>query len=202
MIRATSRMLHPRGRLLPDHYPRGYERVVELRDGRVITLRPIVPSDLEDLRRAVAEADPDTLRSRFLGGRPPESDEEFTRLVAVDYDRRFAIVARSDDGAGIGIARYEAIGDGTEAEVAVAVDPAWRRVGVATALLHLLGEAAVDNGIERFDVEFVLANVDVGALLAESHLPMVLRRRNGVGEAQVDLTALVGDQVEECAAEG
>jgi GNAT superfamily N-acetyltransferase len=182
--------------LLPDGYPRGYERRVVLRDDREVDLRPIIPGDLDELRQALAEADPDTIRNRFLGGRPPQTDEELLHLVTVDYDQRFAVVARAE-GRGVGIARYEASADGKSAEVAVAVDPAWRRVGLASAMLQLLGEAAIEHGIERFEVEFVLANVDVGTLLKESRLPVVLHRHDTTAEAVVDLTAVLGEYRED-----
>lgn len=45
-------------------------------------------------------------------------------------------------GQGIAIARYEPVDERT-AEVAVAVDPAWRRAGPATAMVGLLARAAL-----------------------------------------------------------
>ena len=188
MIGAHRPQLRP-GLRVPEGYSRQYEREVTLDDGRVAYLRPVVPDDLNELRNAVAEADAETLRQRFLGGRPPSSDKEFHDLVHVDYDRRFAVVALSESRRGIGIARYEAAEDGNRAEVAVAVDPGWRRVGLATALLQLLGEAALDHGIETFTVVFVVDNVDVSSILRESHLPVVLRRTNGLIDASVDIAA-------------
>ena len=188
MTRTRRPVLHPRLRA-PLGYPRGYERTSTLSDGRVAHLRPIVPDDLDALRTAVAEADADTLRNRFLGGRPPASEEEFRRLVRVDYDRRFAVVALSPSHRGIGIARYEAAEGSDRADVAVAVDPGWRRVGLATALLTLLGEAALDNGIDQFSVDFLVENVDVASIMEQSHLPVAVRQRGAVAEAEVDIGA-------------
>lgn len=173
----------------PSGYSQRYERSTTLEDGRVVHLRPIVPDDLDELRNAVAEADSASLHDRFLGGRPPSTDEEFQRLVCVDYDRRFAVVALSQSGRGVGIARYDAADGGTRAEVAVAVDPGWRRVGLATALLRLLGEAAIDHGIDTFTLLFVVDNVDVSSIMRESHLPFVLHRSQDVIEAEVDIGA-------------
>ena len=189
--------LHPRGRRVPSAYPRRFEREVMLADGRTVNLRPIVPADIDELRRAVAEGDPQTLHDRLLGGRPPQTDEEFTKLVTVDYDRRFAMVALTPDRHGVGVARYEASPGGRSAEVAVAVDPQWRHVGLATALLRLLGEAALGNGITRLTAEFLRANVDVGALLADARLPIVVRLEDEVAVAEIDLTAAIGEVVRE-----
>lgn len=188
---ATPRLpvLRPRGRRRPEGYDSGYEREVTLADGRVAHLRPVVPTDIDELRRAVAEADQETIRRRFLGGRPPDTDEAFERLVTVDYDRRFAVVALSDSHRGIGIARYEALPGQDAADVAVAVDPGWRRVGLATALLRLLGEAALDHDVYRFTADFLTENADVAAILEASGLPIDHSEQQGVVEAEVDLSA-------------
>ena len=187
---AKSRLPQLRPRLrAPSGYSPVYERKVTLSDGRIAHLRPIVPDDLGALRDAVAEADAETLRHRFLGGRPPKTDEEFQHLVEVDYNRRFAVVALSTSRRGIGLARYDADEGSTRADVAVAVDAGWRRVGLATALLRGLAEAALDNGVERFTIEFLGDNLDVASIIRESHLPIVVRATDGVTEAEVDIGA-------------
>lgn len=159
----------------PDTAPEGYPSSLELRtrllDGRKAFVRPILPTDAEELQRAVQEADPETLRRRFLGGSPPHTPEEFEHLVCVDYRRRLAVVALAEDGHGVGIARYEALGDTDTAEIAVAIDPAWRHIGLATTLLRQLATGAVANGIHRFSAEFFADNLDVTDLLQESEQP-------------------------------
>lgn len=180
--------VHPRLRA-PAGYPVAYERDLTLADGRQVHLRPIVPEDIDELRIAVAEADAETIHSRFLGGRPPVTDEEFEHLVRVDYDRRFAVVALSASRRGVGIARYEATADSNCADVAVAVEPGWRHVGLGTAMLRLLGDAALANGIDHFSVEFLSDNIEVTSIMSESCLPVVVERANGVTQADIDLTA-------------
>ena len=155
----------------PPGFPSWLSRDVVLLDGRRVFVRPVLPDDLAELHRAVAEADLETLRSRFLGARPPRSDQEFDRLVHLDYDRRLAVLALSPDGRGVGIARYDASTGTDLAEVAVAVGPTWRRVGLATALIRLLAAGAVRNGIHRFTAELFEANQDVRELFAETGLP-------------------------------
>lgn len=177
----------------PQGYPADLESEFTLQDGRDVVLRPILPSDIHELRRAVERADPETLRRRFLGGRPPRTDQEFTRLVHVDYDRRLAVVALTRDGEGVGIARYEAQADTDTAEVAVAVDPDWRHVGLATALLRLLAAAAITNGIHEFSAEFFADNRDVAGLLAEAGEPV---RSRGDGTGVISAALSLPTQVE------
>ena len=161
-------------------------RELTLHDGRHVFVRPVLPRDEALLRQAVEQADPDTLRRRFLGGRPPQDDEDFRRLVCVDYDRRLAVVAFGPDGKGAGIARYEAIGDSDTAEVAVAVDPMWRHVGLATALLRILGEGAVRHRIRHLTAEFFADNLDVAEMLGEAALPY-RSARDAAGVVSADI---------------
>lgn len=174
----------------PPGFPSWMSRDVVLLDGRSVSVRPVLPDDVAELRRVVAAADAETLRSRFLGGRPPRSDTEFDRLVNLDYDRRLAVVALSPDRRGVGIARYEADGGADIAEVAVAVEPAWRGVGLATALVRLLAAGAVRNGIHRFSAELFEQNLDVRDLFSDTGLPhQITAAVAGVVTAEVTLPA-------------
>jgi GNAT superfamily N-acetyltransferase len=175
----------------PDGYPEQYELTVLLRDGRDVAVRPVLPSDAPALAAAIAHADPETLRSRFLGGRPPHGRDEIRHLVELDYVDRFALAAFGPDGEGVAIARYER--DGPDiAEIAVAVDRQWRQVGLATRLLQLLAERAEECGIRRFRASFFADNVDVGDMFTAAHLPERRSADAGVVDAVVTLPASLG----------
>jgi GNAT superfamily N-acetyltransferase len=150
----------------PPRYPAEFERTIHLPDGRTVAVRPIVPGDAAELATALATADPVTLRRRFLGAAPRVTPALLSRLTVVDYVRRFALVAFDPDaGRGVAVARYEWLAEGV-AEVAVVVDPAWRRLGLATALIELLAEAALARGIHEFSASYLAENRPVEALLA------------------------------------
>ena len=165
------------------HGPAGPERV-ELADGRRVWIRPVRPSDIDELRRAIGEADAETLRMRFLGGRPPSTDAELRRLVELDHRSREAMAAFTAEGRGVGIARYETVPGTRSAEFAVAVDPQWRRVGLASALLTRLLRAALRNGITTVHVEYFAGNQDVADLV---------RRSGGESSTQVDHDVVAAD---------
>jgi RimJ/RimL family protein N-acetyltransferase len=137
---------------------------MSLRDGRRVFVRPIIPSDAAALREAFRTADVDTLRRRFLGAPPPLTPDRLRHLTTVDYGRRFALIAATEAGHGIGVARYEAT-DAGRAEAAVVVDPRWRRVGLATAMVDLLARAAVERGIDTFTATYLAENRPVTALV-------------------------------------
>jgi GNAT superfamily N-acetyltransferase len=155
---------------VPDGYPRDLEGRLRLADEREVFVRPIVPADLDALRVAIVNADPQTIHDRFLGGRRPTDERTLQRLTTVDYVHRLALVAFAPDGPGVAIARYEGATGSDEAEVAVVVDPDWRRVGLASGLLRMLADAALERGIRRFTTTSYADNVDVHDILARSGL--------------------------------
>lgn len=168
VVEATTRSgpvgIEPHPDDVPAGYPRGYERRYRLHDGREVVIRPIVPADAAQLREAIQAADADTLRGRFLGATPHLTPALLAHLTTLDYVRRFALVAAdAQTRHGVAIARYETL-DGGVAEVAVAVDPAWRRIGLATALVEMLAEAALDRGIHSFSGIYQAENRPVAAL--------------------------------------
>jgi GNAT superfamily N-acetyltransferase len=167
---------------VPPGYPPGYERWVRLRDGRLVFVRPIVPADAPALAAAIATADPDTLRRRFLGGTPRITPALLARLTTVDYAERFALVAGDTAGHGVAIGRYEPVGPG-QAEIAIAVDPAWRRVGLATALVEMLARAAVEHGVHTFTALYLAQNRPVAELL--DHVDGAGRKMISQGIAEV-----------------
>jgi GNAT superfamily N-acetyltransferase len=153
---------------LPPGYPQEYQQEMALRDGRRVLIRPILPSDAPELADAFKTADPDTLRRRFMGGAPRVTSKLLAHLTVIDYVRRFALVAiDTATGRGVAIARYEPAGEGV-AEVAVAVRPEWRRLGLATVLVLLLAKAAAERGIHTFSASYLAENRPVAALVEDA----------------------------------
>ena len=171
--------------------PEGYRAELEtnalLGDGRHVHIRPILPSDAPALAAAIASADAETLRLRFLGWRPILDDVTLRYLVDVDYQWRLALVAFDSADHGVGIARYEGRPGEDVAEIAVAVDPDWRQVGLGYRLVRMLGEAAATRGIRRFVAFYSVGNHDVEGLVRSCGLPCRSLVSRGVVEARLDL---------------
>ncbi len=148
----------------PAGYPVDFERQVILDDGRGVHIRPVVPDDDTALEAAVEAADSDTLYQRFFRGGVHLDAAQLSRLTRLDYEGRMALAAFDGAGDGVGIARYELLEPGV-AEVAVATDPAWRRVGLATALMQLLEEAAAARDIHTLTAVHLPENRRVAGLL-------------------------------------
>ena len=184
------RAVHPAWQTadLPPGYPQEYQRVVTLRDGRDVLIRPILPSDAPALAEAIRSADADTIRRRYLGGHPQVTPELLAHLTTIDYGSRFALVAVEPVGLrGVAIARYEpAEQDGT-AELAIVVSPGWRHAGLATELIRMLARAASERGIHTFTGTYFADNRPVTALINTADEPADQVTSHGIAKFSVTL---------------
>ena len=144
----------------PEAYPADLEQWVVLEDGTRVFVRPMVPDDVSRIAHAFEVADIDTIRRRFFTGAPPTDRTHLEYLANVDFVRRLALLAMDEHGDSIGVGRYEAIDDST-AEVAIVVEPDWRRRRVGTKLLELLEPPAVRQGFTEFLALFLPSNAAV-----------------------------------------
>jgi len=173
---------------LPAGYPQEYRRLVTLRDGRSVLIRPVLPSDAPALAESIESADADTLRRRFLGGRLQVTPELLDFLTTVDYTSRFALVAvEPASQRGVAIARYEPAEQDGAADVAIAVIPGWRGAGLASELLHVLARAASERGIHTFTGMYLADNSPVAALITAADEPATRATSRGITEFSVPL---------------
>jgi GNAT superfamily N-acetyltransferase len=174
---------------LPPGYPPEYEVRVRLANGHRVQVRPILPSDAPELADAIRNADQETLRARFLGGAPAITPELLDMLTRIDYVHHFALVARYRRK-GIAVARYIALPPDEQgkvaAEIAVAVDRPWRRVGLATALVRLLARRAHECGIDSFTALFLSENRPVVELAHDAHARVFVAGGDSRLEFQLD----------------
>lgn len=150
----------------PDAYPENLEQEMVLHDATKLTVRPVVPADIERVRHAFEVGDAESIRRRFLTGAPPSGESILHYLVEVDYRWRLALIALDAEGNSVAIARYEGAENLSSAEIAIVVDPRWRRRGIGTELVRALEPPARVAGITRFVAAHQPDNRAVADLLA------------------------------------
>lgn len=130
-----------------------YKRVV-LRNGTIVTFRPLAKSDLESMRRLFNSFSQETVYFRFLAPIRVMDEEAIERYLDVDYVHAVAIVATvAEEGKErfIGVARYYADEKNPErAEFAIAICDEWQRKGVGTELMKHLCDVARKRGVKLF----------------------------------------------------
>jgi GNAT superfamily N-acetyltransferase len=143
----------------PDEYPSELERDVVAGDLRY-QIRPIVPGDGGLLVAFHARLSPESRYLRFFSYHPVLSPEEVAGFTCLDYSRRLALLAVTDDRI-IGVARYEREPATDRAEVAFVVADDVHRHGIATLLLDQLVVAARRRGITTFVAHTMWENHDM-----------------------------------------
>ena len=173
----------------------GFEsRVIELREGTKVHLRPITPEDEPLLHEAVSAMSERTVYFRFFSPIKRMSDALAHRLAVVDYNDRFALVATTQRPASkeriVGVARYDRARDTDMAEVAVAVIDEFQRRGLGSVLLAELARVARQHGIKTFQLIVLPENREMLALLRKMGWIHQAKLVGGVYEIAFDLPDL------------
>ena len=173
------------GMTAPTGYPKHREVDVPLRDGSTIHVRPVLPSDLYDVKELFERISPESSRSRFHGVHRPRLDE-LRRFVEVDYQDVLSLVATTTRGSEpqvVAFASFIVTGEGL-AEVAIVVDDPFQGHGVGSILMEHLGEAAAESGIATFEADVMASNNDMLEVMDDSRLPIEKSLENAVVHAR------------------
>jgi GNAT superfamily N-acetyltransferase len=149
--------------------------LVELRDGRRVSIRPIRADDRKELIDAFTRLSFEARYTRFMSAIKDLPGTAVEKAVHPVAGREVAIVAIAGEGADediVGGARYFAEADKTTCECAITIADDWHRVGLASRLMKQLIEAARAQGIQRME----------GLVLASNKPMLNLARRLGFEE--------------------
>jgi ribosomal protein S18 acetylase RimI-like enzyme len=169
-------------------------RIVELREGTKVHVRPIVPEDEPLLHEAVSAMSERTVYFRFFSPIKRLSDALAHRLAVVDYNDRFALVATTHRPNAkeriVGVARYDRAAGTDVAEVAVAVIDEFQRRGLGGTLLGILARVAAEHGIKSFSLIVLPENQQMLGLLRKIGWIHQARVSGGVYEISFDIPAV------------
>ncbi len=127
--------------------PQGTDRILLLRDGSEVRLRPAGPSDAPLVAALHARCSPEARRSRFLSPTPRLTAGQLDGLLGGESGTGQAILAVTvDGGSAVGLANLDPESRST-ARIAVLVETAWQRRGLGTALLRRVADVATDQGL-------------------------------------------------------
>jgi acetyltransferase len=143
--------LKPHEHLVISPYPKKYEALWKLRDGRAVLLRPIKPEDeplwLEMFRNFSEES----IRYRFFHIIKDTPHEMRIRYCNIDYDREIAIVPELTENGKrkiLGVVRVPILPDQKTGEVAVIVADPWQGLGLGSKMMDYIIEICKDKGLE------------------------------------------------------
>jgi acetyltransferase len=137
----------------PLRYPVELIEDVELRDGRTVLVRPVLPPDASMHRAFVLSMSPTTRRYRFHAGVADLPDPVLRYLTEVDYVDHMALVGEVHEAAGprqVAEARWvRREGESDTADFAIAIADDYQLSGLGRTLLDMLERSAAARGIDR-----------------------------------------------------
>lgn len=148
-------------------YPMEEERLVKLKNGHQVMLRPAHASDAEGVRALFHTMPADDVFTRFFRQVKSLSNREVQRLCNLNYETEVAFVAvegpRENERV-IGQSCYFINPSTNLAETAFMVDPAWQGTGLGTSLQRCLADHGRARGLRGFVAEILTGNSKMLAL--------------------------------------
>jgi GNAT superfamily N-acetyltransferase len=163
---------------------------VRLDNGTEIVIRPIRPRDKPLLAEGITRLSPRSARFRFLAPKNRLTTAELSYLTEIDFVDHYALVAERPSHPG----RLAAVGRWVRdrdrpgvAELAIVVDDDLQRLGLGTALVHALADAARARGIGRFTGTALTENVAARRLFLRLSPYSEVRVEGATHELSADL---------------
>lgn len=169
-------------------------RIVQLKNGTPVVIRPIRHDDRERIIRAFQELEPESVYTRFFSPKKELSEADLARMEASDFVRALTLVAtigQGDDETIIGGGAYIVVdrpGHPLTAEVSFTIEDDYHGQGLATRLMAVLTEIAREQGIQSFEAEVLASNSAMLGVFRRSDLPMRRRLKGGVVFVAMDIS--------------
>jgi acetyltransferase len=167
---ATSEDHLPRPAIRP--YPSQYVSEWRMKDGTMVTIRPIRPEDEPLMVRFHGTLSERSVYLRYFCSMSLSTRVEHERLVRIcfgNYDRGLALVAdwknpESGEHEILGVGRLSGMSNHLDAEAAVLVSDAWQGRGLGTELLRRIAEVGRREKFRRLSGEILRDNVTTQAI--------------------------------------
>ena len=164
--------------------PRADEKILLLRDGSEVRLRPATSADALLVGALHARCSPAARRSRFLSPTPHLGPGELDALLG-----GYALLALSaDGGSAVAVANLDLDAPGA-GRCAVLVDNAWQGRGLGTALVRRLADTAAEQGLVELTGRARPDDLGVTRLLRRAGLRPAAELTDGVLHLRAELPA-------------
>jgi acetyltransferase len=147
----VSAKFEPHEHLVISPYPKKYETVWRMRDGRTVLLRPIKPEDEPMWLEMFKNFSEESVRYRFFNIIKDTPHEVRVRYCNIDYDREIGIVAELEEEGRrqiLGVVRLIIEPDEKNGEIAFIVADPWQGLGLGTKMVDYMIEICKDKGLE------------------------------------------------------
>ncbi len=157
-------------------YPEKLSTVCTLKDGLKVSFRAIKPSDEEEMRRLFYRFSDNAVYYRYFSHVKSMPHKEMQNYVNIDYQKTLSIIGTISERGGekiIAEGRYVRLSDRPSyAEVAFIVDENYQGNGIASHLLKIIANAALEQGIEGFTADVLYDNKAMLKVFEKTAYPM------------------------------
>jgi acetyltransferase len=164
--------LGPHEHLVISPYPKKYETLWKLRDGRTVLLRPIKPEDEPLWLEMFQNFSEESIRYRFFQIVKDTPHEVRVRYCNIDYDRELGIVAELDEEGRrkiLGVVRLIIEPSGKIGEIAFIVADPWQSLGLGSKMLDYMIEICKDKKLDKI----------YGVMLGDNYRAINLMKKMG-----------------------
>ena len=141
----------PHEHMVISPYPKKYEILWTLKNGREVLLRPIKPEDEPLWLEMFQSFSDESIRYRFFQMLKDTPHEVRVRYCNIDYDREIAIVAELTEENRkkiLGVSRLSIEPSGKSGELAFIIGDQWQGLGLGTKIVDYVIEIAKEMKIE------------------------------------------------------
>ncbi len=188
----------PHEHLVITPYPKKYETVWTLRDGRTVLLRPIKPEDEPLWLEMFQNFSEQSIRYRFFQIIKDTPHETRVRYCNIDYDREIAIVPELTENGRkkiLGVTRVSIEPDGKKGEIAFITADPWQGLGLGTKMIDYVLEICKDMRLETIYAIMLQDNYQAISLLKKMGFT-IKYSDDGTTGATLDLR---GEEMQPCA---
>lgn len=165
-------------------YPEHWEADVVGREGSIISIRPIRPTDRAALQDFHIAQSSQSRYFRFFAPLDRLSESDLDRFTQVDHHDRVALVAVDGERI-LAVGRYDRV-DGNIAEVAFNVADSEHGRGLGSVLLEHLAAAARERGLRHFTADVLPHNAKMLRVFKDAGYDLAQHLDDGV--VTVDFT--------------
>ncbi len=178
-------------KLVPYEYPKKFEKLIKLRDGTKILLRPIKPTDADIWVELYNSLSSNTKYLRFFSNMPTPDQRMIDKYTKIDYINKFAIIAIYNENGKdkmIGVVRYGLDPPGSDsAELAVVVADKWQGKGLGTQMLLYMLRVMQKRGVKKVKGDVFLRNDKMMQIMGESGFNLIKEDAYGIRHFEFDL---------------
>jgi acetyltransferase len=171
-VLAANIMIHESQLIQQPEPPKDFEKVIELKDGSLVLIRPLKPRDSRKLQEFFKKLGQETITYRFFSNNRYIINKHLEQLISAQSDAELVLMAidlRDEKKPCIGISEllfHE--NDTTAAECAIVLADNWQGRGLGTKFLECLVKLARDLGVRSVFGEFKLSNMAVLGILRKA----------------------------------